>query len=96
MRWAAQVDGNQKVVVAALRRVGALVQHLHQVGGGCPDLLIGFRGQLSLLEVKPAEGELHQLRLNENERKWHQLWTGLPIHVVHSPEEALRAIGAIR
>jgi hypothetical protein len=95
MRRAAQVDGNQAVVVAALRRVGALVQHLHQVGGGCPDLLVGFRRQLILLEVKPAHGERHQLELNENERAWHRLWNTLPVHVVHSPEEALRVIGAI-
>lgn len=36
-RRKARVDANQSEVVAALRAVGATVQHLHMVGGGCPD-----------------------------------------------------------
>ena len=40
---AARVDANQPEIVKALRGVGATVQHLHKVGQGCPDLMVGWR-----------------------------------------------------
>jgi hypothetical protein len=87
---AAQVDGNQRAIVEALRRVGATVQHLHEVGKGCPDLAVGFRQQNFLLEVKTAEGQLEPAQV-----LWHGTWRGR-VAVVRTAEQALRAIGAIR
>lgn len=93
MRRAAHVDRNQADVVKALRKVGASVEHLHAVGGGCPDLLVGFRGTNWLLEVKPAtDKDQRALRLRESQRRWHAAWAA-PVHVVHSPEQALAVIG---
>jgi hypothetical protein len=37
MRTASRVDANQPEIVAALRKCGATVQHLHQVGHGARD-----------------------------------------------------------
>lgn len=91
MRKVANVDANQPVIVEALRKCGALVQHLHQVGGGCPDLLVGFRRRVYLLEVKAGTGDLTDEQLD-----WHRLWGTLPVHVVRTPLEALQAIGAVR
>ena len=50
-----KVDSNQTRVVKALRELGATVQHLHAVGKGCPDLLVGYKGSNYLLEVKDGE-----------------------------------------
>jgi hypothetical protein len=91
MRKVANVDGNQPAIVEALRKVGALVQHLHQVGGGCPDLLVGFRRRIFVLEVKNGAGEL-----TDEQVEWHRLWNTLPVAIVRTPLEALQAIGAIR
>lgn len=91
MRRAANVDGNQPAIVDALRLAGADVRHLHQVGAGCPDLLVGYRRRAFLLEVKSAEGTL-----NAEQLSWHRTWRGPPVAVVRTPEEALRAIGAIK
>lgn len=44
------VDANQPEIVAALHAVGATVQHLHEVGHGCPDILVGFRGKNYLID----------------------------------------------
>ena len=86
MRRAARVDANQIAVVKALRQAGATVQHLHNVGGGCPDLVAGLRGRNILLEVKmPGKG------LNELETDWFCGWAG-QAHVVRSPEEAVRVV----
>lgn len=95
MRRAAHVDRNQPQIVDALRKVGASVQHLHQVGKGCPDLLVGFRRQTFLLEVKPDVTTTRDRNPNALEEMWHRIWRGLPVAVVHTPEEALVAIGAV-
>lgn len=89
MRLAARVDANQAEIVEALRQVGATVQHLHHLGQGCPDLLVGWRGNNYLLEIKRPGGEL-----TEDERAWHAYWNGRA-YVVESVDEALRIIGAV-
>ena len=38
---ASRVDSNQPEIVATLRGMGCSVQHLHAVGKGVPDLLVG-------------------------------------------------------
>lgn len=93
-RFARRVDANQAVIVAALKRVGATVHHIHEVGRGCPDLIVGFRRRNYLLEVKNPRsgygrrGVRHQLE----QMFWHAGWAG-QVCVVTSPEEALTAIG---
>jgi hypothetical protein len=64
MRRAAKVDANQTEIVQALRQIGAVVQSLAAVGNGCPDLLVGYRNRLFLLELKdgnkpPSAQKLH-------------------------------------
>lgn len=88
MNYHARADANQPEIVRALRATGARVQHLHTVGKGCPDILVGFRGVNYLLEIKSAGGEL-----TPDEAGWHGTWAG-QVAIVHSIDEALRAIGA--
>lgn len=52
MRRARKVDGNQAMIVDALRAVGYSVEVLSDVGRGVPDLMIGDRGRTVLAEVK--------------------------------------------
>ncbi len=82
-----RVDINQAEIVAALRGLGASVQPLQAVRGGCPDLLVGWRGRNYLLEVKGEHG-----RLTECEDRWLIGWTG-QVQIVHDVDEALAAIG---
>ena len=82
----ARVDANQKSIVAALRKIGARVLHLHRVGGGCPDLLACYRGRNVLLEVKlPGE------KPNAKQIAFHAEWGG-ELHIVQSPQEAIAAL----
>ena len=89
MRYAARTDLNQAEIVESLRDMGCTVELLHRVGGGCPDILVGFRDRNVLLEIKQPKG-----RLNKLQRKWHALWKG-QVAVVRSPEDALRVVGLI-
>jgi RNase P/RNase MRP subunit p29 len=88
------VDANQEQVVSALRAAGATVQSLAAIGKGCPDLLVMFRGALFLLEVKDGAKVKSAQKLTDAQVKWHQTW-GAMVEVVNSPEQALRAIGAM-
>lgn len=90
----ARVDDNQKGIVAALRQAGATVQHLHTVGQGCPDLLVGFRGANYLLEVKDGSKAFSRRQLTPAEREWHAVWRG-QVAVVEDYEAALAIIGAV-
>lgn len=87
---ARRTDSNQPEIVAALRDVGATVQDLHEVGKGCPDILVGYRGVNYVMEIKAKTGTL-----NEAETRWIGDWCGKS-HVVRSVDEALLAIGAVR
>ena len=92
MRYAAKADRNQPEIVAALERVGASVQHLHSVGHGCPDLLVGFRGRNHLIEVKDGTLPPSRRGLTDAQIRWHMLWSG-EVAIANSAEDALRIIG---
>lgn len=91
MRQAARVDANQSSIVLALRQIGATVQPLHMVGRGVPDLLIGYRGQNFLLEVKDGRRPPSQRKLTNDEQAWHEAWRGV-VHIVYSAEDAVTLI----
>ena len=44
VRRAARIDENQPEIVEALHKAGTSVVHLHQLGQGVPDLLVGVTG----------------------------------------------------
>lgn len=92
MRRAAKIDRNQPEIVAALRAVGASVQPLHAVGQGCPDLLVGFRGQCFAIEVKDGNLAPSDRKLTPAQQQWHRDWRG-HVAVALTVADALRVIG---
>lgn len=77
-------DKNQEAIVKALRKLGASVVILSQVAGGCPDLLIGYRAQTFLIEVKNGS------KLTTQQQIFHDTWSGGKLHVASTIEEVLR------
>lgn len=94
MRRRAASDGNQPAIVAALRGAGATVAACHAVGQGFPDLVVGFRGQNFLIEVKDPAQPKHRHALTPAQVEFHAGWKG-GIAKVFTAEDALAAIGAI-
>jgi hypothetical protein len=105
VRRAAQRDASEPEIVAALRAVGATVQLLSVKG--VPDLLVGWRGQMWLLECKlplTASGSLPAGRslnhkggrgdMTADQVAWWEAWRGPTPIVVRTVAEALAAIGA--
>ncbi len=91
-----RVDNNHATIALALRQVGAVVLDVHALPG-CLDLLVAYRGALSLLEVKDGAKPAHARKLTEAEQETIRLLASVGVEavVVTSVEEALRSIGAI-
>jgi Holliday junction resolvase len=94
-RYGYGVDANEDEIVRVLEAAGALVQRLGGVGDGCPDLLVGWRSRLFLLEVKDGSKKPSEQKLTPPQETFHELWRGYPVAIVRDPAEALRAIGAV-
>jgi hypothetical protein len=93
MRKTARVDANQAAIVEALRAIGASVQSLAMVGRGVPDLLVGFRSQNWLIEVKDGAKPQSARRLTADEVAWHDGWRG-QVATVASIEDALELVSS--
>ena len=90
MRRASKVDQSQPEIVQALREHGATVQLCHQVAGGFPDLVVGYRGRVIFIECKVPGG-----KLTPDQVIWHEQWAGTPIHIAHSGTEAVSILKEI-
>jgi Holliday junction resolvase len=84
----ARVDANQAKLVALLRKLGFSVQHLHAVGRGVPDLMLGAHGVNYLVEVKDGSKPPSARLLNPAQVAWHAEWKGQAV-VIESEEGAL-------
>jgi hypothetical protein len=85
MRYQAKKsDKNQPRLIEFLRSLGCSVVSLHAVGGGVPDLLIGYEGKNYLIEVKNQNG-----RLNARQKKWHLEWKGQVVILKNEEEIAI-------
>lgn len=92
MRKRAKLDVNHLEIVATLRGCGATVISLANVGGGVPDLLVGYSGQTCLMEIKDGNKPPSQTRLTTDQLYFHKHWRGGPLVVVDSIDAALRVL----
>lgn len=93
-------DKNHAAIVEAFTQCGATVADLAGVGGGCPDLLVGWRGIDLLVEVKgepgPRGGMAHEhVELSDEQCQWHAGWRGRVPIVVRTVEDVTRLIAAL-
>ena len=95
MRRRGRTDANHAAIVQALRQVGASVTSLADVGHGVPDLLVSYRGDWHVLELKDGSKAPSDQQVTMAEVRW-AAEQHAPVHLVRSLEEALRAIGASR
>ena len=91
MRGTTKVDGNQSRIVGKLRERGYSVTSLAGVGAGCPDLVVGTRGQNFLFEVKDPDQPKHRHKLTPREEEWHAMWRGQAA-VIFTAKDAMKII----
>lgn len=94
MHRAARIDANQTAITDALRKMGATVLHLHQLGAGCPDILAGYKGVNILVEIKDGNKPPSKRRLTPDEQAWHATWRG-QVAIVESVEDAVRLLNGV-
>ena len=88
VRWDARTDKNQQEIIDALREAGALVFYVRVPF----DLLVAYRGQLILMEVKSGSRGFSRKQADTCKEL---MLRGVVPALVRTPEEALRAIGAL-
>lgn len=85
------VDANQPGIVEVLRMVGAYVH----ISGEPYDLLVAYRGQWFVIEVKDGSKPPSAQKLTAKEIETLVKLRGQgPVHIARNPTEALCAIGA--
>jgi hypothetical protein len=80
-RWSMKRDGTEPEILDALHRVGADFIRLDAF-----DVLVLFRGQLTMLECKTRRGRATRNQTVLVQRGW-------PLRFVRTADEALQAIG---
>ncbi|OED34242.1 hypothetical protein AB832_07750 [Flavobacteriaceae bacterium (ex Bugula neritina AB1)] len=100
MKRAAKVDKNQPEIVKFLRSCGAQVLLTHQIKNAF-DILVGFRGELFIMEIKNPESlpkiytrQRLEESLSQGEYKCMEMFkkVGVPYHIVAKKEEAFDII----
>ncbi len=93
VRCAMGRDANHATIKRAFERSGATVVDLHTIGGGVPDLLIGFAGADVLVEIKLPTRKLRDGKtsprstLSRRQVGWHHSWRGCSPAVVRTEED---------
>ena len=95
---AARKDETHNAIVEDALAHGCTVIELHAVGGGCPDVLIGYQGVNYLLEIKTPGWRTRSMgalkaRTHERQAKLRATWRGHPIALVESVAEFRAAVG---
>ena len=86
------MDANQAAIVAALRKAGAKVFVASSFGKGFPDLIVGHRGRIMLVEVKDGDKPASAQKLTKAQVEFHSQWNVFPVYIVNSVDAALRLI----
>ena len=87
-RRAAKIDVNQPALVEQIRDLGYTVQHLHTLGKGCPDIMVGGKGMNYLFEIKNPE---YDGKLTADEQEWHDMWKG-QVDIAETLEDILEVV----
>lgn len=92
-----RVDRNQSEIVEALRGIGATVAITSSLGKGFPDIVVGYRGNNFLIEIKDWQQIPSKRRLTFDESEFHATWRG-QVCIVETISEAINLVstGAIQ
>jgi Holliday junction resolvase len=91
MTYAKRVDLNHQEVVKTLRSFGAGVVDMSRVGQGFPDLLVHYKGQCVLVEVKSGEAK----KFTQAQLKFISNWQGPAIVRINDVDGAIRLINVL-
>ncbi len=88
-RRKAKVDKNQAQIVEALRKVGAVVKHVHQLKN-LFDVLVFYRGETYCVEIKSSRKS--KLTEGELECKKELESVGVAYWIIYDVDDAMRML----
>jgi hypothetical protein len=71
-----KVDDNQPEIAELFQDLGATVLYTHTLGKGAPDIIVGYRGENFLVEIKDGKKVPSKQKLTPDEREFHATWNG--------------------
>jgi len=88
-----RIDANQNEIVRELRKVGATVLITSNLKNAF-DILVGFRGELYIVEIKDGSKPPSQRKLTPGETKCKQDFqnVGVKYHIINSVQEAIEML----
>ena len=89
-KYFCRVDSNQAEIVAVIRAMGGSVMHMHQLGGGKPDIAVGYGGLTVLCEIKAGNK-----KLTPDEKEFHDTWTG-GVYLIRCNDDAVGVMTMLR
>ena len=88
VRRRSRIDANQPAITRAMRQLGAVVTPIHTLGKGVPDLLVSWRQNWFVIEVKDGAKPPSDRQLTPDEREWIGAQKA-PVHIIESVEQAV-------
>lgn len=99
MKFKAKVDANQPLIVAAFRRMGCSVAHIHTVGKGVPDIIIAMKCKTGtvckLVEIKDGDKVKSARKLTYHEQVFHEYWQD-DIPIIKSVDDAINLVNRLK
>jgi len=97
MRRAARTDSNHQDIVKSLRDIGCTVLNTHQLKNAF-DILVGYRGNLFIVEIKDGDKPKSARKLTEGEEKCKRDFerVGVSYNVIESVEEAIKLVSSFQ
>lgn len=86
-------DTNHAAILDTARGIGARVWDTSAIGGGFPDALVYWAGQVYLVEIKNPDTRYGRSGPTARQRRFAS--DGWPVLVVRTADELLVAIGAL-
>ncbi len=96
MRKYGKIDNNQTEIVNGLRKLGFSVESTASIGGGFPDIVVGYQGKNYLFEVKQKRSITNEnpKPLTEHEKQFYESWRG-QYAVVTCVEDVLSVVNYV-
>lgn len=89
LKYGPKKDANHNEVVAEMRKYCA-VYDMSSAGMGLPDGVAWIKEAWHLFDVKNPKTGYGRRGLNDVQKKWIQAWSGGPVYLIYTVEEAAR------
>lgn len=89
MRYGAKKDANHNEIVDELRK-HCPVYDMSKAGNGIPDGVAWINNAWHLFDIKNPKTGYGRRGLNKVQTKWIETWSGGPVYLIYTVEEAAR------